>query len=153
WLSKPYESRNRPKLILRKARCMLSRESGWCARPDPLFSAVTPRTLRALLNRSIRGITRRRAMENPADVERRARALVMLSMAMYPSAVESQRLSRRRLLMVGAMVAKLANLRRSRLRSGAPAGSPAIPVLDCWGGHPGLASRSKRAETAASTAV
>jgi len=54
-------------------------------------------------------------MASPAAVERRARALAMLGMAMRASAVENQRRERRRLLMVGAMVAKLAKLRRSRI--------------------------------------
>jgi hypothetical protein len=51
-------------------------------------------------------------MENPAAVERRARALVMFGVASYASAVENRRRSRRKLLMVGAIVAKLARRRR-----------------------------------------
>ena len=59
-------------------------------------------------------------MENLAGVERRARELIMSSLANYAPAVEHERLSRRRMLMVGAIVAKLAHLRRSTVRRGAP---------------------------------
>ena len=59
-------------------------------------------------------------MANPAAVERRARALVMSGIGMYASAVENQRRSRRKMLMVGAIVAKLA-IRRSGLRLGSEA--------------------------------
>src|SRR5262249_5281345 len=78
-------------------------------------SVVTPLTSRGHLNRWIPESLRKSAMENLAAVERRALALVKLSMAMRSSAVENQRRGRRRLLMVGAMVAKLAKLRRSRI--------------------------------------
>src|SRR5262249_23155946 len=82
----------------------------------PRSSLVIRLISRALLNKSIYATFRQIAMANPAAVERRARVLVMSSMAMYASAVENQRRSRRRLLMVGAIVAKLASARRSGLR-------------------------------------